>query len=144
MKIRAAFALIAVTLLGLLAREASACGHCDEDKVASTYDHAVVSRALSQGHHVAFFKIEGPISAGDATRRAIEDAVYAVPGVDNRSARISLDTLTVSFSFDPGRVSMTAINTQLDRKLSGRKLSVKPLRVMEAPGDLKTAKSSAP
>ena len=143
MKIRTAFAIIAVTLLGLLAREASACGHCDEDKVASTYDHSVVSRALSQGHHVAFFKIEGQVSSEGATRRAIEDAVYSVRGVDNRSARISLDTLTVSFSFDPGRVSMAEINTQLDRKLSGRKLSVKPLRVMEEPGDLKTAKRSA-
>jgi hypothetical protein len=139
MEIRAAFAIIAVALLGLLTREASACGHCDEDKVASTYDHSVVSRALSQGHHVAFFKIEGAVPPGDTTRRAIEDAVYAVPGVDNRTARISLDTLTVSFSFDPGRVSLTAINTQLDRKLSARKLSVKALRVMEAPGDLKTA-----
>ena len=139
MELRAALAITALTLLGLLAREASACGHCDEDKVASTYDHAVVSRALSQGHHVAFFKIEGAVPPGDKTRRAIEDAVYAVPGVDSRSARISLDTLTVSFSFDPGRVSMAAINTQLDRKLSARKLSVKPLRVLDAPGDLKTA-----
>jgi hypothetical protein len=58
--------------------------------------------------------------------------------VDKRSARISLDTLTVSFSYDPGRVSLAAINTRLDRKVAARKLSFMPLRVMDAPADLKT------
>ena len=66
MKIRTAFAIVAVTLLGLLGREASACGYCVEDKIASTYDHSVVTRALSQGHHVAFFHIDGPVSSGEA------------------------------------------------------------------------------
>ena len=138
MRIRALFTVIAAAFLGLVAAEASACGYCVEDKIASTYDHSVVTRALSQGHHVAFFHIDGPVSSEEATRRALEDAVYSIPGVDKRSARISLDTLTVSFSYDPGRVSLAAISTRLDRKVAARKLSFMPLRVMDAPADLKT------
>ena len=140
MRASAALPLVAAALLGLSAREAAACGYCVEDKIASTYDHTVVTRALSQKHHVVFFHIDGPVSSGETTRLAVEDAVYSVPGVDKRSARVSVDTLTVSFSFDPARASLAVINARLDRKLSAHKLSLMPLRIMEEPADLKTVK----
>ena len=140
MRIRTGLAIVAATLLVLLGGEASACGYCVEDKIASTYDHSVVTRALSQKHHVAFFHIDSPVSPEEATWRALKEAVYAVPGVDRSSARISRDTSTVSFSFDPRRVSLVAITTRLDRKMAAHKLSFMPLRVMEVPGDLKTVK----
>ena len=140
MKIRAGFAVVALALLGLAAREASACGYCVEDKIASTYDHAVVTRALAQGHHVAFFHLDGLAPPQESLRRALEEAVASTPGVDKGSARISLDTLTVSLSFDPRRVSLAAVNARLDRKLSAHKLSFMPLRVMERPADLKSVK----
>jgi hypothetical protein len=138
MRIRTGLAIVAATLLVLLGGKASACGYCVEDKIASTYDHSVVTRALSQKHHVAFFHIDGRASPGEATWRILEEAVYAVPGVDRSSARISRDTSTVSFSFDPGRVSLIAITARLDRKMAAHKLSFMPLRVMEKPADLKT------
>jgi hypothetical protein len=132
------FVLVVALASGFTA--ASACGYCVEDKIASTYDHSVVTRALAQRHHVAFFHVDGPASPAEAARRALEEAVYSVPGVDKGSARVSPDRLTVSFSFDPRQVSLAAVNTRLDRKLAARRLSLMPLRVMEEPADLKTVK----
>src|SRR6185436_19178414 len=122
--------------LFFLAAEAVACGYCVEDKIASTYDHAIVTSPLARGHHVAFFHVDG----APVTRRALEQAAAAVPGIDKGSARISPDLLTLSFSFDPGRASLVQVNTRLDRRLAAHKASLMPLRVMERPADLKTVK----
>ena len=127
---------LALALLAFLAAEAAACGYCVEDKIASTYDHAVVTRALAQGHHVVFFHIEG----SPGTARELENAASSVPGVDGGSVRLSLPTLTLSVAFDPRRVSLVELNTRLDRKLAARKLSFMPMRIMEEPADLKTVK----
>ena len=52
--------LAAALLLAGAASAALACGYCVEDKIASTYDHALVTQALAHKHHVAFFHIDGP------------------------------------------------------------------------------------
>ena len=48
--------LRAAILSALLAAAGSAyaCGVCVEDKMAAAYDHAIVTKALAQKHHVAF------------------------------------------------------------------------------------------
>ena len=114
-----------------------ACGYCVEDKIASTYDHALVSRALGAGHHVAFYHLEGPVAADAATRRAIVAATESTPGVDKGSVRFAPETLTVSFAYDPRRTSLAAAEQAIDRKLASRKLSLFPLRVIERPAELK-------
>lgn len=126
-------------LIGLLwqAPLALACGYCVEDKIASTYDHAVVTRALQSGRHVAFFHVEGAETPGRTTPQALRALVNAVPGVDGATVRVSLDTFTLSFAFDPARASLASINARLDRKLSASGLSLMSLRVMERPADLK-------
>lgn len=131
-----------ICLLGaalFLAGEAAACGYCVEDKIAATYDHAVVTRALQRGEHLAFFHVEGPEPRPPATRRALEDAA-SMPGVEKASVRISPDLLTLSLAFNPRRVSLAAVVQRLERKLSARKLSVLPLRVMQRPADLTAVK----
>jgi hypothetical protein len=125
-----------VLALSFFAAEATACGYCVEDKIASTYDHAVVTRALAQGHHVVFFHIEGSPGA----RRELERAASSLPGVDRDSVRLSLPTLTLSVAFDPRRVSLMELNTRLDRRLAARKLVFLPFRIMEEPADLKAVK----
>lgn len=127
-------------LVGLLwqAPLALACGYCVEDKIASTYDHAVVTRALRSGHHVAFFHVEGAETPGRTTPQALRALAGALPGVDRSTVRVSLDTFTISFAFDPARVSLASINTRLDQKLAASGLSLMALRVMERPADLKT------
>jgi hypothetical protein len=97
-----------VALLLFLAGEAAACGYCVEDKIAATYDHAVVTRALERGQHLAFFHVDGPEPRPQDTRRALEDAA-SMSGVEKASVRISPDLLTLSLAFDPRRVSLSAV-----------------------------------
>jgi hypothetical protein len=122
-----------------LASEAAACGYCVEDKIAATYDHAVVARALERGQHLVFFHVDGPEPRPEATRRALENAT-SMPGVEKASVRISPDMLTLSLALDPRRVSLAQVMARVDRKLAARKLSLLPLRVMERPADLQTVR----
>lgn len=128
---RAAFAI------GLLAwcSGALACGYCAEDKIASVYDHAVVTRALAARHHVAFLHVEGA-----APRPQLQEALSRTPGVERASVRISADLLTVSFAFDPRRASLGALHSAMDRRLARHGVSLMPFQVMEKPGDLKIVK----
>jgi hypothetical protein len=126
-----------VVILFFTATSAWGCGYCVEDKIASTYDHAVVTRAVGAGHHVAFYHLDGPLAQDDATKRAIVAAVEGTTGVDKGSLRIALDTLTISFAYDPRRTSLAAAEKAIDRKLAGRKLSLFPLREIEKAAELK-------
>lgn len=133
---------IAIGMAGLLlALRALACGYCVEDKIASTYDHAVVVAALERKHHVAFFHIDGVLPSGPRARRALEALAESATGVDKGTVRVSVDTLTLSFAFDPQRTWLGAAHSAVERKLAPRKLSLMPLRVMERPADLKTVKN---
>lgn len=130
---RRAFALV----LLCAATSAWACGYCVEDKIASAYDHALVTRSLSAGHRVAFYHLEGPLAQDAATKRAIVAAVESTAGVDRASARVALETLTLSFAYDPRRTSLAEAEKAIDRKLAGRKLSLFPLKEIEKPAELK-------
>lgn len=127
--------LLAAALLAA-SPAAVACGYCVEDKIASAYDHAVVTQALGRKHQVAFFHVEGTFAQDAATRRAIEALVESVSGVDRGSARFATATSTISIAFDPKRAPLGKLQSQLDRKLASRKLMLMPLRIMETPGDL--------
>jgi hypothetical protein len=119
-------------LSGLLfaSTAALACGYCVEDKIAATYDHEVVTQALARKHQVAYLHVDGKV----ASRKALEQAAYAVPAVDRGTVRVSADLLTVSFAFDPARASLGAIHPRIEKKLG---VALMPLQVMERPGDLK-------
>lgn len=119
----------AALLLWSSAMAASACGYCVEDKVAAVYDHAVVTKALAAGHHVAFLHVDGAPG-----RRALEQALARSAAIERGSARISGDLLTVSFAYDPRRVALGAIHSSLEKRLG---TSLLPFRVIDRPGDLK-------
>jgi hypothetical protein len=129
-------ALLAAAALAL-SSAAAACGYCVEDKIASVYDHALISGAVGRGHPVAFFHLDGPLGKDEATRRMLVQNAEATAGVDKGSVRLSLETLTISFAYDPARARLIAIQNQMDRKLAARKLSLFPLRVIERPAELK-------
>jgi hypothetical protein len=73
-----------------------ACGVCVEDKVAVTYDHAVVQAAIHAHRQVVFVALDG----GDATRagQRIASAAATVKGVDRASVRYAASPPAFSFA----------------------------------------------
>jgi hypothetical protein len=122
-------ALLAFTSAGL------ACGYCVEDKMASVYDHTVVTRALGQQHHVAFFHIDGALATGEPTKRALLSIAESSPGVDRGSVRVSVDSASLAVAFDPQRTPVASLQRELERRLAARKLSLMLLQVMDRPAD---------
>ncbi len=106
------------------------CGHCDEDKVAAVYDHGVINAALDRRRHLAFFAIEGPMPPGAVSRRVIAAALVSEAGVDTPSLRISLESASLSVSYDGKRISSDRIRNALNRKLAPHGLTVSVLKVM--------------
>jgi hypothetical protein len=103
--------LLAV-LLVTIAFDASACGICIDDKVASCYDYAVVTGAKAKGHAVVLKAIE------------------ALPGVLRGTGRVSLENAALSFAFDPARISAEAVQRELRAKLQPGRLGVAHLRTL--------------
>ena len=113
-----------VAVLGLLVAtaNASACGVCIEDKVAVTYDHAVVSQALARRHVVVFTAIEGNADAQVLVR--VKQAAARARGVAPRSVRASTDPGALSFALDPGLATPEAAVAAIEQSASGVRLSV--------------------
>ncbi|HWP10570.1 MAG TPA: hypothetical protein VNN06_02020 [Ramlibacter sp.] len=80
-----------------------ACGVCVEDKVAATYDHAVVRQAAAKGKVVVFCEVQGGLDA-----RRIRSAARRVRGVDMSSLRLSSQPAALSFALDPAQQSPQA------------------------------------
>jgi hypothetical protein len=74
------------------------CGVCIEDKVAATYDHAVVIRAIERRHVVVFASGEGAAAPG--SERALKAGAARVRGIDRASVRSAAAPLAVSFALD--------------------------------------------
>lgn len=121
--------VIGVSLL-VFASQAFPCGVCIDDKVASSYDHAVVTQAKQRGHEVAFFAIDGSLPVRDDVRSAVLRAVKVTPGVQRGTARVSLENAALSFAYDPRRAEQSLIVSEIEKKLYARGLSLRFLRVM--------------
>ena len=137
MSARARAVLGAAGLLLAFQGAAAACGICVEDKIAAVYDHAIVTQALGRKHRVAFFLIDGPLVPGAGMRRAIEALAGSAHGVDKGSVRVSVEAASLSVAFDPQRVPFATVHRELDRKLSSKKLSLLPTRVMDQTAGLR-------
>ena len=98
--------------------------------MAAVYDHAVVTRALADGHMVIFFAIGGTLRT---KRVALESIAESVPGVDKGSARAAVELASLS---DPRRASLATVQRHLDRKFAALGLSLAVLRTMDKPGEL--------
>jgi len=100
--VRMCFCMAALAM-GLLTPPAYACGACDEDKIAATYDHAVIEQAKREHRAVVFAAIQGDADAG-RLEKAAADAARRAHGVDRSSVRSSQSPLALSFSLD-GRIA---------------------------------------
>lgn len=114
-------------VLALAAPAAWACGVCVEDKVAATYDYAVVQRALSHGQVVVYCEVSG--RAAEARLRA---AAAKVPGLDRDSVRVSAEPAALSFALDTSKRSPAAAAAALQHAVPGVHLHV--IRIATAKG----------
>jgi len=87
---------------------AAACGVCLEDKVAATYDHAVVEQALDTRRSIVFTEMRGSTDAATLVRKA-KAAAARVRGVDRASVRGNPSPLTLSFVLDRGVAANDAV-----------------------------------
>lgn len=75
---------------------ALACGACVEDKVAATYDHAVISQAKAKHQQVLFVALDGPNAERAAQR--ITAAAAKVRGVETKTLRMSASPAAFSIA----------------------------------------------
>ncbi len=85
---------------------ARACGACIEDRVAATYDHGVIERAMAKRQQVVFVAIDGDVDAS-AVDRSIGGA--RVPGVVTGSLRTSASPAAFSFALAASHAPARAV-----------------------------------
>jgi hypothetical protein len=107
---------------------AQACGVCVEDKVAATYDFAVIQRAMSRGQVVVFCEVVGPV---DVAR--IRQAARRVSGLEPGSLRVSEAPAAISFVMDGAKQSPRAAAHAIQQGLA-RGIEIRLLRLMDAKG----------
>jgi len=126
---------LAALALGLAAHGmARACGHCLEDKIAATYDAAVLKLAARRGLVVVFTEIRGPAAGAPPELAArIRRAIESAPGVEPGTVRVSLDPPAASFACRPGTREREAAVEAATRGLVTRRLSLVTLEVADGP-----------
>lgn len=109
-----------------------ACGVCLQDKVAATYDHAVVQRAAAQHRVVVFAEPRAPVEAG-ALAKAVGAAAARVPGVDATSVRTNAAPASLSFAFDPSRGQPRDVLASIRKTAGVKGLELDLLEVVKSP-----------
>ena len=97
----------------------------------AAYADPVMIRSLEQGHHVAFFHIEGRLPAGAAAKLALEKLAASAPGVEKGTVRVSLASASLAIAFDPKRTRVIELEKDIERRLAGRKLRLMLLQVFD-------------
>ena len=104
---------------------------CDEDKVAVTYDHRVISRAAAAHYSVVFVSVDSPVEA-QAFVKSIATAAPRVGGVVKGSVRTAISPVTLSFVVDPAVQTPAAAVAELSRLLKAD-ASLRILRIVSVP-----------
>lgn len=112
------------TVVALTSAVALACGHCDEDRIAAVYDHALSQRTLALKHEIIFFAWDGSVPLSADSRQKILALGEAVPGVDKGSTRVSMQPAALAVAFAPQRYSAQAVEAALKQKLASLKLTL--------------------
>jgi len=126
----------AAVCLALAGGPALACGVCVEDRVAAVFDNTVVDQSIGARRHVAFFGVEGSLPATAESRRALLAALYA-SGAARGSARVSLESASVSAAFDPARTTLSRLREDAAKRLAPKGLGLTALRVIDEGGVLR-------
>ena len=114
--------------LALAAPAALGCGACIEDKVAATYDYAVLERAQHEHRVVVFAEIRGDKSA-EQLERAAASAARVERGVDPSSVRSAHAPLALSFALDE-RIAPEAAVARISKTAGTPGLELAVVKVM--------------
>ena len=128
---RSLVALAGLALSAMLPAQSLACGVCVEDKVAATYDHAVVMRAGALHHLVVFGEIGGAVDI-KAVTASIPAATKRVQGIDRGTVRTSASPPAFSFALDPAAQAPDAAVAELQKRLRTQGVKLSVLRVMSS------------
>jgi hypothetical protein len=107
------------------------CGVCDEDKVAATYDHRLISRAAAARQTVVFVAVDSPVEP-QAFARRVASVAPRVRGVLRDSVRIAIAPVAFSFVLDPAVQTPANAVAEL-RRLLNVDSSLRILRIVSAP-----------
>ena len=118
-------------LIGMWPVLAWSCGVCDEDKVAATYDHAVMSRAAAARQTVVFVAVETSVEPRAFARR-IASVAPRVNGILRGSVRTAVAPVAFSFVLDPAVQTPVSAVAELSRLLNAES-GLRILRVVSAP-----------
>lgn len=122
--------LAAAALVALAPAATQACGACDEDKIAVTFDHAVVQRAAARGDVMVYCSVSGPFDG-----EQLKHAAREVQGVKADSVRVAAEPAAISFAVDPKVQSPQAAIEATQRAVSsGMRLTLVRL-VMPEPAN---------
>ena len=126
---RVLLVLLAAGMLG--APLARACGVCVEDKMAATYDHKLVARALDRGHQVVFTELSGPPLT--ATQwQLLGRTTHSVRGVMRGTVRTSKSPMGLSFEIDPDATAAPAAIAEINRRMDKHPIRVSLIRALSA------------
>jgi hypothetical protein len=123
--------LVLLLTVGIFAPAlAQACGVCVEDRMAATYDHELVTRAISRGHQVVFTDVSGPASPTPAQWHMLARAVQNVDGVIKGSVRTSKSPTALSFEIDPKASAAATAITGINERIGKQPLRVSLIRTI--------------
>jgi hypothetical protein len=109
---------------------AMACGVCIEDRVAATYDHAVVTKAAAEHKVMVFAAVDGQGTA-KALAATAKRAAEKVTGVDRASVRSAAEpAAAVSFALDPRAQSPEAVLLAIAQSSAQKGMKLTLLRVV--------------
>jgi hypothetical protein len=106
---------------------AMACGHCEEDLVASVYDHGLVLRSQSLKQRIMYMAWDGPVARDDATARRLMQEVSRATSVTPGSVRVSVQPAALSVAFNPAKSNRAQIEASLQTRLTKMHVMVLPL-----------------
>lgn len=109
-----------------------ACGACDEDKMAATYDDAVVQQATAAHRAIAFFSLD---ASGAMTPAIVDDckrSAMRLAGIDGQTVRASTEPAALSFAFDPTKDRAGTLLDTLNHKLARVHVTARLIRVIDS------------
>jgi hypothetical protein len=124
---RRASAVIAMAGMLAISNAAIGCGACVEDKVAVTYDHAVVHAAIQAHRQVVFVALDGRDAALVGAR--IVAAAATVKNVRGDSVRYATSPTAFSFALAKGASPDKAI-AAFRTAVAGRDVRMTMIRLM--------------